>query len=58
MTSADKPTTQSTGTKANGVGEKVDGKGVGIPLKSKDGPEPDDAYEGGDKESTAQKVDG
>lgn len=40
------------------MGEKVDDKGVRVPLKSKDGPEPDDAYEGGDKESTAQKVDG
>lgn len=54
LASADKPTTQSTGAKPNGVGEKVDGK----PLKSKDGPEGDDAYEGGDKESTAQKLDG
>ena len=55
MASGDKPTTQSAGTKPNGVGEKV----VGVPMKSKDGgPEPEDAYEGGDKESTAQKVDG
>jgi len=40
------------------VGEKLDGKGMGAPVKSKDGLDPEDAYEGGDKESTAQKVDG